>query len=133
MSDALKYAKEVLEAHEKKPEASLPGLLLLARAVVRQDEEIAALEKAVKEQDSLLKHQAVELDDASQEISALREIYRWRKQSEEPAPKTYEKAIWIREEEYDCGGIFEWEGSVCCEKCVPSNCYWRPLDLPEEE
>lgn len=42
MSDALKYAKEVLEAHEKKPEASLPGLLLLARAVVRQDEEIAA-------------------------------------------------------------------------------------------
>lgn len=47
MSDALKYAKEVLEAHEKKPEASLPGLLLLARAVVRQDEEIAALEKVV--------------------------------------------------------------------------------------
>ena len=45
MSDALKYAKEVLEAHEKKPEASLPGLLLLARAVVRQDEEIAALKK----------------------------------------------------------------------------------------
>ena len=43
MSDALKYAKEVLEAHEKKPEASLPGLLLLARAVVRQDEEIQQL------------------------------------------------------------------------------------------
>lgn len=79
MSDAVKYAKEVLKAYEKKPEASLPGLLLLARAVVRQDEEIAALEKVVKEQDSLLKHQAVELDDASQELSALREFYRWRK------------------------------------------------------
>lgn len=133
MSDALEYAKNVLAAEEEKPGTVSSGLLILARAVVRQDEEIAALEKAVKEQDSLLKHQAVELDDASQEISALREIYRWRKQSEEPAPKTYEKAIWIREEEYDCGGIFEWEGSVCCEKCVPSNCYWRPLDLPEEE
>ena len=47
MSDAVKYAKEVLKAYEKKPEASLPGLLLLARAVVRQDEEIAALEKVV--------------------------------------------------------------------------------------
>lgn len=82
--------------------------------------------------DNRLTLEAVEYSiKAITELAALRERYRWRKQSEELAPETYEKVIWIREEEYDCGGIFEWNGSVCCGKCVPLDCYWRPLDLPE--
>ena len=73
-----------------------------------------------------------DIDRLKKELAALREKYRWHKQSEDLAPETYEKVIWIREQEYDCGGIFEWDGSVCCGKCVPFDCYWRPLDLPEE-
>ena len=45
MSDALKYAKNLLDAEEKKPGRVNKGLLLLARAVVRQDEEIAVLKE----------------------------------------------------------------------------------------
>lgn len=80
-------------------------------------------------EDACCRSEIVNLKDKLAEIN---ERIRWRKQSEEPAPKTYEKVIWIRKEEYDCGGIFEWEGSICCGKCVPLNSYWRPLDLPDE-
>ena len=117
---------EVLEAHEKKPEASLPGLLLLASAVVGQEEEIAVLDKTVKEQDSLLKHQAVELDDASQDLSALREIYRWRKQSEEHAPANERVLIYDAYRKH-------FTVDVCTYLDTVNYVFWRPLDLPEEE
>ena len=45
MSDALEYAKNGLAAEEEKPGTVSRGLLILARAVVRQDEEIAALKE----------------------------------------------------------------------------------------
>ena len=74
------------------------------------------------------------LKDSEAELAALKEKYRWRKQSEEPAPHTYDKVLWVSLYEYDCGGIFDWEGRVCCSQCVSKagDVFWRPLDLPEE-
>lgn len=63
-------------------------------------------------------------------IDRLAEKCRWRKQSEEPAPHTYDKVMWIQEYEEDCGGAFDWVGGFCCSKCVPPESYWRPLDYP---
>ncbi|MEA5034201.1 hypothetical protein SDC9_180582 [bioreactor metagenome] len=64
------------------------------------------------------------------ELAALREKYRWRKQSEEPAPKD-EKV------EVATIGMF---GGTCCISASGAlldidslkDCYWRPLDLPED-
>lgn len=132
-------ARETIRTAEKFHgiETAHPALLLFARAIVQQDEEIRQLKdmaQIVGQCDSKkINAQIGEINALKDRLAALREKHRWHKQSEEPAPKTYEKVIWIREEEYDCGGIFEWNGSVCCGKCVPFDCYWRPLDLPEEE
>ena len=65
------------------------------------------------------------------ELAALREKLRWRKQGEEPAPKD-EKV------EVATIGVF---GGTCCISASGvlldldslKDCYWRPLDLPEEE
>ena len=57
------------------------------------------------------------------ELAALKEKYRWRKQSEEP-PLKYGKNVEVYspisnqvKRMFDAG--------------VPEYCYWRPLDLPE--
>lgn len=67
------------------------------------------------------------------ELATLKEKYRWRRQSEESAPHTYDMVVWARLDEDDCCGI--WEGNICCGRCVPKSddVFWRPLDLPEEE
>ena len=64
---------------------------------------------------------AVELKE---ELDALKEKYRWRKQSEEPAPDDI-----VEIEIYDIGAnvFYVPEGKVH----IPGNRYWRPLDLPE--
>lgn len=63
----------------------------------------------------------VELEE---ELSALKEKYRWRKQSEEPAPEDGLIAIY--------GASTNWFGMVNSDGFVGQNEYWHPLDLPEE-
>ncbi|KEJ91715.1 hypothetical protein [Synergistes jonesii] len=140
--DAFDFAAKILQTGEGTDREKF-----LARAVVRRTNEvteleetldysaadIAELKETIKEQDALLKRQGVELDDASMELSELKDKLRWRKQSEEPAP-TGAKVI-IRYQDYD-----EIKMRIACmedmldpdgEPCYADIC-WRPLDLPEE-
>lgn len=64
---------------------------------------------------------AVELKE---ELDALKEKYRWRKQSEEPAPDSV--AIEIFDVTRMCVASPRERGFY-----IPAFCYWRPLDLPE--
>lgn len=96
MSDALEYAKRAIKSEADHPGVN-PQILLLARAVVRQDEELVA----------------------------LKEKYRWRKQSEEPAPEDVRVFI------YDAyRGLFFIDS--CLYKKTIDYIFWRPLDLPDE-
>lgn len=78
-----------------------PMSLIFARAVLKQDEE----------------------------LSALREKYRWRKQSEEPAPSGIDIL------EYTVGTeILAYRVDPKKLLCRPhSDSMWRPLELPEED
>lgn len=67
-----------------------------------------------------LAHAVVEL---SAELAALKEKYRWRKHSEEPAPDNLEIEIY----DISANAIFVPEGPVY----IANSRYWRPLDLPE--
>ena len=58
------------------------------------------------------------------ELAALREQYRWRKQSEEPAPRKGQKV------EIYTPIRNQVELVIDCH--VSGHWYWRPLDLPEE-
>ena len=74
------------------------------------------------------KKQTLEIFSLEKELAALREKYRWRKQSEEPAPKD-ELVIAIRmfpeTDSYD----FRQARGVW----LTDDWYWRPLDLLELE
>ena len=59
------------------------------------------------------------------EIAALKDKYRWRKQSEEPAPDSV--AIEIFDVTRMCVASPRERGFY-----IPAFCYWRPLDLPED-
>ena len=82
-----------------------------------------------------LAHAVVEL---SAELAALKDKARWRKQSEEPAPKGKELLV------CGCGRkgqayflVTETDGDYWYDNIGDSVSldvdYWRPLDLPEEE
>ena len=60
----------------------------------------------------------------AQELSALKEKYRWRKQSEEPAPIGQELEIYSPIQERVFSALL---------KSLAQSWFWRPLDLPEVE
>lgn len=112
--DAFDFAAKILQTG-----AGTDREKFLARAVVRRTNEVTELKET--------------LDDASMELSELKDKLRWRKQSEEPAP-TGAKVL-IRYLDYD-----EIKMRIACmedmldpdgEPCYADIC-WRPLDLPEE-
>ena len=57
------------------------------------------------------------------ELAALKEKYRWRKQSEEPAPIGQELEIYSPIQERVFSAL---------PKGLAQSWFWRPLDLPEE-
>ena len=60
------------------------------------------------------------------ELAALKEKYRWRKQSEEPAPEgEVVEAIYLCEGRR-CGTFYAHRNGSELKHCS----YWRPLDLP---
>lgn len=91
-------AKKTIETAEKfsRIEKEHPALLLFARAVVRQDDELAA----------------------------IREKLRWRKQSDEHAPANERVLIYDAYREH-------FTVDVCMYLDTVNYIFWRPLDLPE--
>lgn len=64
----------------------------------------------------------------AQELAALKEKYRWRRQSEEPAPDDeVVEAVYLCEDR-KCGPFYANRDGSQLKHCD----YWRPLDLPEE-
>lgn len=124
-------------------EKEYPALLLLARAVVRQDEEIRQLKdmaQIVGECDSKkINAQIDDINALKDRLAALREIYRWRKyEAEEPAAG---ELVIARIVLY--GGVAprfmvlkyhaELKAFIAPDRTGYSVTYWRPIDLPEEE
>lgn len=73
--------------------------------------------------------------ELEKELTALKEKYRWRKQSEEPAPRG--ELVLIRYTDYDDEdhyGIVKMENMYDPDgEIAYPLMYWRPLDLPETE
>ena len=78
-----------------------------------------------------LAHAVVEL---SAELAALKEKYRWRKQSEEPAPEGGAEALIKAGGELVIAHAIVLNDDTAFEKVTGRRMYleyWRPLDLPE--
>ena len=79
-----------------------------------------------------LAHAVVEL---SADLTALKEKYRWRKQSEEPAPNDNTLIICLLKK----GGRCSWQAIIQArftkqfEEPENNIFFWRPLDLSEED
>lgn len=125
----LVVARETIRiAEHLKVEDKNPMLLMFARAVVRQDEEIQRLKSTLdmveKGDSAKMNAQVDEINTLKDKLSTLREKYRWRKQSEEPAPnclvETYQSE--------PIQDLLIIPGQYLHKKCC-----WRPLDLPEAE
>lgn len=79
-----------------------------------------------------LAHAVVEL---SAELAALKEKYRWRKQSEEPTPGGGAEALIQVGRDYVITHAVVFNDDTAYEKVTGRRIYleyWRPLDLPEE-
>lgn len=120
--DAFDFAAKILQTG-----AGTDREKFLARAVVRRTNEVTELKETIKEQDALLNRQGVALDDASMELSELKDKLRWRKQNEEPAPK--EEPVLCA---WKLGMSGEWMHAVVRGNCLEPGEYWRPLDTTEE-
>ena len=125
-------AKEAIASAEKLCiENKHPMLLIFARAIVEYDKEIQRLKDmqqiAEDANDKKITAQCDEITTLRSEVSALKEKYRWRKQSEEPAPS----GIYILEYMVGCE---MWVYRVDSKKsyCRPrSDSMWRPLELTD--
>lgn len=62
------------------------------------------------------------------EIAALKDKYRWRKQSEEPAPKDVLVEVYLPSPQ-----ILDFVRPNATDDYVRAGEYWRPLDVPETE
>lgn len=125
--ETIKFARSWLENAEKygDPNAPTTGTMTaLARAVMELADEVKKLENINMDHLEELDRQEWLLDNANEELAALKEKYRWWKQSEEPAPDNLEIEIY----DGSANAIFVPEGPVY----IYDSRYWRPLDLPEE-
>ena len=92
----------------------------------RAQNTMAAMKVKLNQLKARIKEEDADLQAADDEIDELHERYRWRKQSEEPAPDGYVLAT--------NGETFAVLLGTLIAGLGPDNPYfWRPLDLPEEE
>lgn len=126
--ETIKFARSWLETAEKfgAPNAPTTGMMTaLARAVVELADEVKKLESINMDHLEELDHQEWLLDKANEELTALKEKYRWRRQSEEPAPMGKDVEVY--------SPIQERAFCYFSPRIVPSYWFWRPLNLPEVE
>lgn len=125
--ETIKFAQSWLENAEKygDPNAPTTGTMTaLARAVMELADEVKKLESINMDHLEELDRQEWLLDNANEELAALKEKYRWRKHSEEPAPIGQELEIYSPIQERVFSAL---------PKGLAQSWFWRPLDLPEEE
>lgn len=129
---AVEIAQKAIDlAHRVPPEGLKKSkeLVTLARAVVELAEKIKN-ERDKHFEDAtfmtkMINSKTKKIYRLEAELAALKEKYRWRKQSEEPAPDNLEIEIY----DISANAIFVPEGPVY----IANSRYWRPLDLPDTE
>lgn len=125
--ETIKFARSWLENAEKygDPNAPTTGTMTaLARAVMELADEVKKLESINMDHLEELDCQEWLIDKLKCDLAALKEKYRWRKQSEEP-PLKYGKNVEVY-------SPISNQVRRMLDAGVPEYCYWRPLDLPEE-
>lgn len=122
--ETIKFARNWLE-NGIEDEPSPVTVHELAKAVVELADEVEKLESINMDHLEELDRQEWLLDNANEELTALKEKYRWRKQSEEPAPMGKDVEVY--------SPIQERAFCYFSPRIVPSYWFWRPMDLPEEE
>ena len=122
--ETIKFARNWLE-NGIEDEPSPVTVHELAKAVVELADEIEAMTCTG---DCVYNCNCIKAIELNKELAALKEKYRWRKQSEEPAPEDeVVEAIYLCENRY-CGAFYANRYGSELKSCD----YWRPLDLPEE-
>lgn len=103
-------------------------------AIVELADEVKKLSDMNASLGMMINDKVAEIKKLEAKLSALKEKYRWRKQSEEPAPRG--ELVLIRYTDYDdedyynivkMENMYDPEGEIAYPLM-----YWRPLDLPEE-
>lgn len=130
--ETIKFARSWLENAEKygDPNAPTTGTMTaLARAVMELAEKIKnERDKHIEDATFMAKMingKTKKISRLEADLAALKEKYRWRKQSEEPAPMGKDVEVY--------SPIQERAFCYFSPRIVPSYWYWRPLNLPEEE
>ena len=139
--ETIKFARSWLENAEKygDPNAPTTGTMTaLARAVMELADEVKKLENINMDHLEELDRQEWLLDNANEELAALKEKYRWRKQSEEPAPEDIKLLVCGRGRKgqayflvTETDGDY-WHDNIGDSVSLDVD-YWRPLDLPGTE
>lgn len=123
--ETIKFARSWLENAEKygDPNAPTTGTMTtLARAVMELADEVEAMTCTG---DCVHNCNCIKAIELNEELTALKEKYRWRRQSEEPAPMGKDVEVY--------SPIQERAFCYFSPRIVPSYWFWRPLNLPEVE
>lgn len=103
-------------------------------AIVELAEKVKELEEIRLCNQEELDFQECLIDKLKTELAALKEKYRWRKQSEEPAPEGGAEALIKAGGELVIAHAIVLNDDTAFEKVTGRRIYleyWRPLDLPE--
>lgn len=118
--ETIKFARNWLE-NGIEDEPSPVTVHELAKAVVELADEIEALNYANASLGVKINGKKAKIKNLVSELAALKEKYRWRKQSEEPAPIGQELEIYSPIQERVFSAL---------PKGLAQSWFWRPLDLP---
>lgn len=131
--ETIKFARNWLE-NGIEDEPSPVVVHELAKAVVELADEIEALNYANASLGVKINGKKAKIKNLVSELAALKEKYRWRKRSKEPAPNDDTLIICLLKK----GGRCSWQAVIQArfikqfEEPENNIFFWRPLDLPEE-
>ena len=119
--ERVKNARKRLDIAEK---WELPTMDPNFFAIVELADEVKKLSDMNASLGTMINDKVAEIDKLETKLAELKEKMRWRKQSEEPAPKGKDIEAYSPIRKY----VFYRAPS----DSLLSHWYWRPLDLPEE-
>ena len=138
--ETIKFARSWLENAEKYGDPNVPTtgtMTALARAVMELADEVKKLENINMDHLEELDRQEWLLDNANEELAALKEKYRWRNVDEEEPPRETEVLIccvsrsgvhkYVYTASFDGEDFYDRRGDAPSGEVKR----WRPLDLPE--
>lgn len=129
--ERVENARRMLDKAEK---WELPTMDRNIFAIVELADEVKKLNDMSTSLGSMINNKIVEIKGLKSQLAALKEKYRWRKQSEEPAPEGGAEALIKAGGELVIAHAIVLNDDTAFEKVTGRRIYleyWRPLDLPE--